>query len=48
MNNMLDYIEEYGDFSFKEKAFNEVDTLYFRSLLIQILKILRISRACRF
>ena len=23
MNNMLDYIEKYGDFSFKEKAFNE-------------------------
>ena len=32
MNNMLDYIEEYGDFSFKEKAFNEVDNLIFSQL----------------
>jgi hypothetical protein len=32
MNNMLDYIEKYGDFSFKEKAFNEVDNLIFSQL----------------
>ena len=27
MKNMLDYIEEYGNYSFKEKPFNEVDKL---------------------
>ena len=29
---MLDYIEEYGNYSFKEKPFNEVDNLIFSSL----------------
>ena len=28
MNNMLDYIEEYGDFSFKEKAYIFAACLY--------------------
>ena len=29
---MLDYIEEYGNYSFKEKPFNEVDNLIFSQL----------------
>ena len=32
MKNMLDYIEEYGNYSFKEKPFNEVDNLIFSQL----------------
>ena len=29
---MLDYIEEYGNYSFKEKPFNEIDNLIFSQL----------------
>ena len=32
MKNMLDYIEEYGNYSFKEKPFNEIDNLIFSQL----------------
>ena len=33
MKNMLDYIEEYGNYSFKEKPFNEIDGLIFSQLV---------------
>ena len=32
MKNMLDYIEKYGNYSFKEKPFNEIDNLIFSQL----------------
>lgn len=47
MKNMLDYIEEYGNYSFKEKPFNEIDNLIFSQLAYTDLKILQISRVCR-
>lgn len=33
MKNMLDYIDEYGNYSFKEKPFNEVDNIIFSQLV---------------
>lgn len=33
MDNILNYVDNYGNYSFKEKNFNDIDNLIFSSLV---------------